>query len=424
MKPGPPSRTRSSRIFFGWVVIGGLFITACFGPMGRYILTALFPFLMQDPGWSRQTIGLAFTLHFWIYAFFAILAGKMVDSLGGRATIFLGGFLTLAGLVLLSLVKEIWQFYLVFGVILAAAVSMTHFVPNTALVRKWFIHKAGLATGVVTVGTVIGFAFLPPIISQLSARMGWRSACLIAGGAMGSLIMATAWLLIRNSPESMGLLPDGENPSPSDESSADLAGVEEPGRFTTRQTLRDRNFWYYFLAYSITGIPMQGILGHVIIWGVDLGFPAANSGLILAALTLPSIPVRILAGWLGDRLGKRRVLILFTLYTVAVWLLGWFIITDRWSFIVFILLLGFGYSAPFSLYTPLLGDVFGRRIVGTLMGILTLGHGIIGGLGPTLWGWIADRTGSYVLNCPISAFCYLLVAVCLFLFKVPAKREA
>jgi MFS family permease len=181
------------------------------------------------------------------------------------------------------------------------------------------------------------------------------------------------------------------------------------------------NFGWFMVAYSIIGIPLQGALAHVIIWGVELGYSPANSGLIMAALTLPSIPVRIIAGWMGDRFGKQRVLVLFNGFAAAVWFTGWFYVRDRWSFLVFIILLGFAYSAPFSLYTPFLGDIFGRRLVGTLMGVLTLGHGVIGGTGPVMWGWIADTTGSYLLNCPISALCYAAVATAIYLLKPPER---
>ena len=107
-KTATPPVTGQGKLFYGWYIIGGLFVIAALGPMGRYILTVLFPFLMDDPGWSRQTIGLAFTIHFWVYAFLAILAGRLVDSIGGRITIFLGGILTLVGLALLSAVQQIW----------------------------------------------------------------------------------------------------------------------------------------------------------------------------------------------------------------------------------------------------------------------------------------------------------------------------
>ena len=307
---------------------------------------------------------------------------------------------------------------------MAAAVSMTHFVPNTALVRKWFIHRAGLATGLVTVGTVAGFAFLPPAISRLSAGFGWRTTALLCALGLGIPIMVTALVIIRNTPESVGAFPDGGKREGNPEETAQGEPGIRPGPAfapTARETMLSWNFGWFMVAYSIIGIPLQGALAHVIIWGVELGYSPANSGLIMAALTLPSIPVRIIAGWMGDRFGKQRVLVLFNGFAAAVWFTGWFYVRDRWSFLVFIILLGFAYSAPFSLYTPFLGDIFGRRLVGTLMGVLTLGHGVIGGTGPVMWGWIADTTGSYLLNCPISALCYAAVATAIYLLKPPER---
>jgi MFS family permease len=420
LDPGNP------KIFYGWYVVAGLFGVAFLGPMGRYILTSLFPFIMKDPGWSRETIGLAFTIHFWVYAFFALATGRFIDKIGGRSIIFAGGALVLIGLVSLSMVRHIWQFYMIFGVLLAAPVSMTHLVPNTVIVRKWFVEKSGFATGVVMVGTVLGLASLPPVIGHYSAAIGWRTTCLITGVIIGTLIMLIAICIIRNTPESIGLSPYGEEPEaamPVNDSNADdFVSPEKPRSLTSTEAMHTKAFWYFFLVYAITGLPLQGILSHIIIWGVEAGVAPAHSGLIMAALTLPSIPVRILAGWLGDRYGKKPVLIFFNLCAVFIWLVGWIFIKDGFSFIAFAVLNGFVYSAPFSLYTPFLGDIFGRSSVGTLMGIITLGHALFGGIGPYLWGKIADTTGSYALNCPVSAGCYAIVTIFLCLIKTESTK--
>ncbi|MEW6259026.1 MAG: MFS transporter [Thermodesulfobacteriota bacterium] len=407
------------RIFYGWVVVAGLFGVALLGPMGRYILTSLFPFILTDPGWSRDTVGLAFTLHFWVYAGFAFATGKLLDRIGGRWIIATGGVLMLTGLIGLAQVRRIWEFHLIFGIVLAAAVSMTHFVPNTAIVRKWFIRQAGLATGIVTAGTVLGLALLPPIVSRMSAAYGWRTACQICGWAIGGAILAIALGLVRSTPESMGLLPDGDAPvkeaggkateSPARPSPQSEPPEDSPAELTPAQAYRTRRFWYFFLVYAITGIPLQGILSHIIVWAVEAGVSVSHSGWVMAALTLPSLPIRVLAGRLGDRFGKRRVLLLTNGLTAVMWFIGYILIQGNVSFFVFVTLLGFVYSAPFSLYTPYLGDLFGRASVGTLMGAITLGHGVIGGVGPYLWGWIADRTGSYGINCIVSGICYALV---------------
>lgn len=415
------------KIFYGWFVVGGLFWIALLGPMGRYILTSLFPFILDDPGWSRQTVGIAFTIHLWVYAFFAIAVGHLIDRIGGRKIIFTGGALILTGLVCLSQVKHIWQFYLVFGIILSAAVAMTHFVPNTTIVRKWFIKKAGIATGLVTVGTVVGLAVLPPVISRLCVSMDWRTTCLLCGFVVGVPIMLIAIFVLRDTPESMGLLSDGEETAENrcrhfpELANSDTHG--SPFKMTPQQAMRTKTFWYFFIVYSVTGIPLQGVLTHMVSWSIETGVSLANSGLIMAALGLSSFPMRIIAGWMGDLFGKKKVLVFLNVAGMIVWIFGWFFIKDIMSFFIFAVLLGFVYSSPFALYTPFLGDLFGRQAVGTLMGMITFGHSIIGGIGPYLWGWVADTNGSYALNCLISAGCYGIIVIFLIMIHPVRHKE-
>jgi MFS transporter, OFA family, oxalate/formate antiporter len=421
-------KNNNVKIFYGWFVVGGLFWIAFLGPMGRYILTSLFPFILDDPGWSRQTIGIAFTIHLWVYAFFAIAVGHLIDRIGGRKIIFTGGVLILIGLVCLSQVQHIWQFYLVFGIILSAAVAMTHFVPNTTIVRKWFIKKSGIATGLVTIGTAAGLAVLPLVISRLCVSIDWRTTCLLCGFVIGVPIMLIAIFVIRDTPESMGLLSDGEETAENRcRSFSESANADTPGRLvkmTPRQAMRTKSFWYFFIVYSVTGIPLQGMLTHMVSWSIETGVSSANSGMIMLALGLPSILIRIFAGWMGDRFGKKKVLVFFNIISMTVWIFGWFFIKDVTSFFIFAILLGFAYSAPFALYTPFLGDLFGRLTLGTLMGTITLGHSIIGGIGPYLWGWIADTTGSYALNCIISAGCYGIVTIFLIMIYPVRHKES
>ena len=417
----------NAKVFYGWFVVGGLFWIAFLGPMGRYILTSLFPFILDDPGWSRQAVGIAFTIHFWVYAFFAIVVGHLINRIGGRKIIFTGGALILIGLVCLSQVQHLWQFYLVFGIILSAAVAMTHFVPNTTIVRKWFIKKSGIATGLVTVGTATGLAVLPPVISRLCVSMDWRTTCMMCGFVIGVPIMLIAIFVLRDTPESMGLLSDGEEAAKNRCSHfPESANADTHGRrvkMTPQQAMRTKTFWYFFIAYSVYGIPLQGILTHMVAWSTEIGVSLANSGLIMVALGLSSIPMRILSGWMGDHFGKKKVLILLNMMTMILWIFGWFFIRDVKSFFVFAVLLGFVCSTPFALYTPFLGDLFGRLAVGTLTGTITLGHSIIGGVGPYLWGWIADTSGSYALNCLISAGCYGIVTIFLIMIHPVYHNE-
>lgn len=412
-----------SKIFYGWWIVCGVFFVAAVAPTGRYILSALFPFIQGETGWSRQVLGIAFSIHFWVYGFMAVLAGRMVDSLGGKITIFIGGALLFVGLALLSLANQVWHIYLVFGGILSAGLSMTFFVPDLTLIRKWFTKRSGMATGFVTVGISLGLALIIPTITHLSAHFGWRRVCLTSGISIGAVIILVSFFVLKNTPESMGLMPDGEKnedmPGTKRNETKELSPNTNHKEWTVSSSIRSFNFWNLFIAYSVMGIALQGLMAHIFMWGVDLGLSPSKSGIIMIALAIPSIPLRIIGGWLGDRFGKQKVLVWFNIFTAAVWFFGWYCISDITSFIIFAILMGSCYTAPMSLYTPFLGDLFGRISIGTLMGILTLGHGLVGSLGPISWGWIADQTGSYRGACILSAFCYLIIVTSLLLIKFP-----
>jgi len=412
-----------SKIFYGWWIVCGVFFVAAVVPTGRYILSALFPFIQGETGWSRQVLGVAFSIHFWVYAVMSVLAGRMVDSLGGKITIFIGGVLLFVGLALLSLANQVWHIYLVFGGILSAGLSMTFFVPDLTLIRKWFTKRAGLATGFVTVGISLGLALIIPTITHLSAHFGWRRVCLTSGISIGAVIILVSFFVLKNTPESMGLMPDGEKnediPGTKRNETKELSLNTDHKEWTVSSSIRSFNFLNLFIAYSVMGIALQGLMAHIFMWGVDLGLSPSQSGIIMIALAIPSIPLRIIGGWLGDRFGKRKVLVWFNILTAAVWFSGWCYISDITSFIIFTILMGSCYTAPMSLYTPFLGDLFGRISIGTLMGILTFGHGIIGSLGPISWGWIADQTGSYRGACILSTFCYVIIVTSLLLIRAP-----
>jgi len=159
------------------------------------------------------------------------------------------------------------------------------------------------------------------------------------------------------------------------------------------------------------------MLTQLVMWGVDLGEPLATAGIFMTAFTLPSIPLKILGGWLGDRYGKRRLMILANCMSFLIMGGAWLTIGSRSSLFIIAVLFGMSYGLPIALFVPYLGDLYGRASLGTLVGILTFGSGFIGGSGPLMWGSIADITGSYNPACLVSAIAYAIAIVALILIK-------
>jgi len=409
---------RQRKIFYGWWVFIALFLIGMLAPMGRYCMAAFFPFISSELGWSRSIIGSAQTLTFWVYAVFVLLSGWMTDRIGGRKTIFLGGFLCFGGWILLSTVESLWQLYLYYGLIMGVAVSMSHYVPIQATARKWFSKRAGLVAGTTTAAFAVGSSIFTPLLTEMSDSFGWRTTSVISAFAFGIAVMLLAFFVIRDTPESMGLRPDGESPTPA--SNGDRMVVEKA--WTIKEAVKTPQLWFLFVVYSVIGIPIQGLLAHLVMWGVDLGSTRATAGIFVTAMTMPSIAARIGGGWLGDRYGKRKIMIISYVCCVLLLLWAWQGVSTAQHLITFAILFGFGYGIPVGLFSPYLGDLFGRANIGALFGIITMGYGFVGGSGAVIWGAIFDTSGSYGLACLVSAVCYAIAVIAIFLVR-PAKRR-
>lgn len=401
------------KVFYGWWVLATLFIVGGLGPMGRYSLTAFFPAVSSELAWSRSTVGTAQSVSLWAYSFLSILTGWMIDRLGSRKTILIGGLFCLIGWILLSGINSLWQLYLYYGLIMAIAVSNTHLVPLQATSRKWFVKRAGLASGIISSAFAIGTAVFIPLLTLASSIYTWRQVSFAAAFVVGIPIIFLAWFVIRDTPESIGQYPDGELSTP------DITVDQENllNRGSEKNFLKTPQFWLLFAAYGLIGNVFNGILAHMVIWAVDLGSTDAAAGVFVTAFNGPSILARISSGWLGDKYGKKRIMIFGSVFSALVMLTGWLIIDSSGHLIVYAIIFGIGAGFTSTLFAPYLGDLFGRQNIGSSFGVLTLSWGLIGGLGPTIWGVILETSGSYNLALLLSSICYALAGVMLFMVR-------
>jgi len=398
-------------------MLGGLFAIDLVASLGRYNLAAFLPFMMPDLGWSRETIGLAQSIAIWLYAAFVVLAGALVDRIGSRKTFLIGGAVTILGWVLFSTIHAPWQLYLCYGVLLALAVGMTHYVPVMATTRKWFSKRAGVVAGIAGSAWALGNAIFMPVMTGMADSHGWRNTSLVLGICFGAVIMLCALFIIRDTPESVGLYPDGET-SPLPASHTTSAEVS----WRIKSALRTPQFLLLFTSYSVYNIGLNGLSAHVVAWGTDLGSPQATAGIFSTAFALPWMIGSLAGGWLGDKYGKGRIIPIGLIIAMAAMLYGWLGVHTQQGLLVLSIGAGLGTGLQVPLYAPLLGDLFGRARVGSLFGILTFGYGVVGGWGPLIWATLREATGYYNVAALVAAVCYA-IAVVATLFVRPLRAE-
>ena len=406
--------TRKQPIFYGWWIVGGLFAIDIVASLGRYNLAAFLPFMMHELGWARETISLAQSIAIWLYALFVLLSGVLVDRIGSRKTFLIGGGVTILGWLLLSAVQAPWQLYLYYGVLLALAVGMTHYVPVMATTRKWFRKRAGVVAGVTGSAWAVGNAVFLPVMTRMADSYGWRYTSWILGICVGAVIILSALFVIRDTPESMGLRPDGEeSPSVAGSASTEVS-------WDIKRALKTSQFLLLFIAYSVYNIGLNGVVAHVVTWGTDLGSPEATAGIFFTAFAAPWVVGSIAGGWLGDKYGKGRVMPIGLTIATAAMLYGGLGVHTQPGLMVLAIGVGLGTGLQVPLYIPLLGDLFGRARVGSLFGIISFGYGLIGGWGPLIWATLREATGSYNDAALLSTICYAMAAVVL-LFVRPMR---
>jgi MFS family permease len=150
-------------IFYGWFIVAAGVLSYALGYGARYSFSVIFPALLTEFGWPRDTTAIMLSVHLLVYGFVAPLAGNLVDRIGPRKTMASGTILLSMGLTLSGLCSQPWHFYLSFGVLTGAGLCLIGAVPFTTVLRNWFETKRGLAFSLLFFGAGAAFAWYPAI---------------------------------------------------------------------------------------------------------------------------------------------------------------------------------------------------------------------------------------------------------------------
>lgn len=414
----------SKGVFYGWWVVIACSFVYGFVAIIHYTTSIFFPFIVEEMGWTRATLGNVFSVYLWLMLLFGLLSGLMLDRIGARKTIMIGSIIGAVGIILLSTIRTVNEVLIYYGVIIALAVALQFQIPTQTTARMWFVKKAGTMAGLIIAAFGVISAAGFPLLTSLAAAYGWRVVALWTGLAIEIAVFLLALLVIRDKPENLGLYPDGEI-FPSTALPADRVSPCPQRAFkdyTLTEAMRTPQFWIIPFTFGFPSMVISAFLGHLTSIGVGIGATAAVAGTFMTAWALPSIIGRIGGGLLADRIGKRQVFIITQLAMVFLMLYGWAAVYNIFSLYIFSALAGLLMIVPAVVITPLLGDLFGRSNLGTIGGVELMFIGAIVGFGPMLWGYVATSTGSYNLAMLYMSAGYVLTVV-LMPFIRPTRVE-
>src|SRR5215471_10389858 len=175
------------KVFYGWVIVGAGMLITCIGMGSMMSLGVYLQPMAQDMGWTRAGISVTAVLNFLAMGFGSFLWGALSDRFGTRAVVLAGGVLLGLGLTTASQAADLWQFQLLFGILVGLAAG-SFYAPLIATITRWFTAHRSLAVALVSAGMGLGSLFIAPLSRWLITSYDWRSALL----AIGTL----AWALV------------------------------------------------------------------------------------------------------------------------------------------------------------------------------------------------------------------------------------
>ena len=382
------------KVFYGWWIVGASFLIQMYsrGIVG-FGFTAIIDPIAGDFGWSYAQISLATTIRGLVMFVIAPLAGFLVDRWGPRQLVFGGSLIAGLGLMFLSRISALSTFYLAFGLI-SLGRSMCNLTIMATAAANWFRKRVGIATGILTSASGVG-GLMVPLVTMLTDTFKWQTAVFSLG--LGMLVLGLPLsLIIRHKPEQYGYLPDGDvNTTVVTEENTDSSRRDEVN-ITTRQALASKAFWYMALTAACWGFVVSTIITHIMPYLSSIDIARSTSSLVATALPLVSICGRLGFGWLGDRVGKKQVVVMScALISLGLFSLGYIPNVGKWLLPIFIVLFSIGWGGCAIGRIGLLREHFGRSRIGTMLGFSLAALMVGEMIGPPLAGWAFDKWGSY-----------------------------
>ena len=367
----------------------------------------------------------------------APIAGRLADRYGPRWLMPIGTILL--GLCLYSLggVTTVWQFFVL--AVLGRAISqplLIGIVPRTLAVN-FFLERRNLALAFIGIFRPVNAAINIQAISIIAVNQGWRTAFRYLG-ILSFIMTIPLALVIRRSPEEIGLLPDGARHR---EEPAALPGQPQPGDgvasttqpsnlgnkpqehpWTAKEALRTRAYWLVATT-AFLGTTANTTIGFNIVPYLveEAGLTTTQAAGVLSLGTVLSLG-NLGWGYLADRITPRWC-VLAAMVTSAASVLFLFQVNSVLSAYIFAIVWGLSSGVSGVLISMMIAQYFGRTNYGSIAGTLRPFEAGGLGLGQSMGAVIYDIAGSYRLLVWTALCAHILAGVFIILARPPTPPQ-
>jgi MFS family permease len=366
---------------YAWMRLAVSLLLMTIGGSGMYAITVVLPRVQADFGVSRGDASLPYTLTLIGFGIGGVLMGRLSDRFGVWMPVMVGAVGLGAGYIAAGLAPGLWLFGLAQGVLIGLLGTSATFSPLVADTSQWFNRRRGIALAICMSGNYTAGAVWPPVMQHFIDTVGWRQTY-IGMGVFCMLAMLPLALVLRRRP------PPQEAAQPVADAAA-AASTDRPlgMRPGVLQAL-------LCVAGVSCCVAMSMPQVHIVAYCGDLGFGAARGAEMLALMLGLGVVSRLVSGWISDRIGGLRTLLLGAILQ-GLALLLFLPFKGLVSLYVVSGLFGLFQGGIVPAYALIVREYFSPKEAGARVGTVLMATLFGMALGGWMSGAVFDLTGSY-----------------------------
>jgi MFS family permease len=406
--------THKPRTYYGWYIVAASWMMLFLG--GATAVSIYFKPILDEFGWDRATLSLVGAVALLVFAALSPFLGRLIDHFGPRIMLTVCVTAQAISAAVSGVATNIVHLYIsrIIG-----ELKTTNSVQ--VLVNRWFEKKRGLALGIVSLGAPMGTLILAPLSQFLVSSWSWRSTLLFWSGVI-AVVLLPLMILVRNSPQEKGLLPDGETAIHDVSGETREAAKGAVSGRTLKSAVGVLSFWLLTATQFICGIGCGLMITHTVIFATDLGYSGMIGASFLSVQAGVNLVGILISGQISDKIARNRVLSMnHVIRGLAFFILMAAILAggdSLWILYAGMALFGFGLYTTAPLAAGLVADLFGNLRMGTIIGIILSAHMVGMAIGTYGGGITYELTNSYLIIFIIQGGLELAAALCAFLINV------
>ena len=359
-----------------WRLAASLAIMTVSG-VGMYAGSVALPAIQAEFGIDRASASLPYTVHMIGFGLGGIVMGRLADRFGAMVPVMVGGVALAIGFFLAGNAASLWQFNLAMGLLVGLFGTAAGYAPLIADTSLWFDRRRGIAVAICASGNYVAGSLWPPVLQYLFETGGWRSAFMTVGGICFLALIPLA-LVLRRAPPSAGAASAGAGP-------AGIGTIDLDARML---------ILLLCIASVSSCVAMAMPQVHIVAYCVDLGFGLAKGAQMLSLMLGFGIVSRVFFGWVCDRIGGLRTLLLGS-FLQGTALLAFLPFDSLSSLYVVSAMFGFFQGGIVPAYAIIVREYFPASQAGSKVGLAMMSSQAGMAIGGWMSGAVFDLTGSY-----------------------------